>query len=154
MLFNITIQTFFQIIIILTIIFYGEVIFTIPSDRKRTYEELSNEHGSHFTILFSVFVYFLVFNTVNSRKIRREEKNVFSGIKIDFVILQIGVIIMQIFLTTYCGSLFRSKALSLRHNIICFVIGLSPLVIGLIIKFLPYFSDDETKNDNYRSLLK
>ena len=63
MLLNIFSQSIFQIIVLTVIIFYGDYIFGVPSDRELEHFTWNNVNGYHFTIFFNIFVYMQVFNS-------------------------------------------------------------------------------------------
>ena len=54
---NIVSQGIFQIIILLFILFKGDTLFGVNSDRELEHYDWNDEHGYHFTIFFDVFVY-------------------------------------------------------------------------------------------------
>ena len=59
------------------ILFKGAKIFGIPSSIHN--DVWTIENGEHFTMFFNIFVFMQVFNEINSRKLKREEINVFDG---------------------------------------------------------------------------
>ena len=73
MLLNIFSQSIFQIIVLTVIIFYGDYIFGVPSDRELEHFVWNQVNGYHFTIFFNIFVYMQVFNSINARKLQKDE---------------------------------------------------------------------------------
>jgi P-type Ca2+ transporter type 2B len=59
----------FQIIVVLTILFYGPGILNIPAGYKE-----KDENSVHYTIIFNTFVWMQLFNEINCRKLKGECK--------------------------------------------------------------------------------
>ncbi|XP_068780271.1 plasma membrane calcium-transporting ATPase 3 isoform X3 [Struthio camelus] len=66
----------YQLVIIFTLLFVGEVFFDIDSGRNAP---LHSPPSEHYTIIFNTFVMMQLFNEINARKIHGE-RNVFDGI--------------------------------------------------------------------------
>ena len=139
MLLNIISQSIFQIIVLTVIIFYGDYLFGVPSDRELEHFMWNEINGYHFTIFFNIFVYMQVFNSINARKLQKDEFNVFSGILGNWLYLVIqGVIIIgQIILVTFGGRAVRTHALSVQQHCYCLLISSMTLVWGAFVKILP-----------------
>ncbi|KAM3844130.1 plasma membrane calcium-transporting ATPase 3 isoform 5-T5 [Vipera latastei] len=73
---NILGHAVYQLIIIFTLLFVGEVIFDIDCGRNAP---LHSPPSEHYTIIFNTFVMMQLFNEINARKIHGE-RNVFDGI--------------------------------------------------------------------------
>ncbi|XP_070791273.1 plasma membrane calcium-transporting ATPase 3 isoform X16 [Pituophis catenifer annectens] len=73
---NILGHAVYQLIIIFTLLFVGEVIFDIDCGRNAP---LHSPPSEHYTIIFNIFVMMQLFNEINARKIHGE-RNVFDGI--------------------------------------------------------------------------
>eukprot|EP00340_Litonotus_pictus_P000633 CAMPEP_0170521718 /NCGR_PEP_ID=MMETSP0209-20121228/7085_1 /TAXON_ID=665100 ORGANISM="Litonotus pictus, Strain P1" /NCGR_SAMPLE_ID=MMETSP0209 /ASSEMBLY_ACC=CAM_ASM_000301 /LENGTH=1049 /DNA_ID=CAMNT_0010808745 /DNA_START=1 /DNA_END=3150 /DNA_ORIENTATION=- len=144
---NIGAQSCFQIIILTFIIFYGDLMFGVPSDRELDHFTWNNSNGYHFTIFFNIFVFLQVFNSVNARKLLRSEVNVFEGIFNNYLYLMIqGIIIVgQIAMVQFGGRALRTHALSLNQHLGCLAIASLSLVIGLLVKLLPIGIDEHTE---------
>ena len=136
---NIISQGLFQIIILLFILFYGDRIFGVNSDRELEHYEWNDQHGYHFTIFFDIFVFLQVFNSINARKLNRDELNVFEGIKNNFyyIMVQSFIVIGQIFLVSFGGRAVRTQPLSLLQHLGCILIASFSLVIGFLVKLIP-----------------
>ncbi|XP_061470218.1 plasma membrane calcium-transporting ATPase 3 isoform X11 [Rhineura floridana] len=73
---NILGHAVYQLIIIFTLLFVGEIFFDIDSGRNAP---LHSPPSEHYTIIFNTFVMMQLFNEINARKIHGE-RNVFDGI--------------------------------------------------------------------------
>ena len=139
MLLNIFSQAIFQIIVLTVIIFYGDYLFGVPSDRELEHFMWNNINGYHFTIFFNIFVFMQVFNSINARKLQKDEFNVFEGIFGNWLYLLIQTIILvgQVILVTFGGRAVRTHALSVTQHCHCLLIASMTLVCGFIVKLLP-----------------
>ena len=139
MILNIFSQAIFQIIVLTVIIFYGDYLFGVPSDRELEHFMWNNVNGYHFTIFFNIFVFMQVFNSINARKLQKDEYNVFSGILGNWLYLLIQTIIVvgQIILVTFGGRAVRTHALSVSQHCMCIGIAACTLVWGFFVKLLP-----------------
>ena len=139
MILNIFSQAIFQIIVLTVIIFYGDYLFGVPSDRELEHFMWNNVNGYHFTIFFNIFVFMQVFNSINARKLQKDEYNVFAGIFGNWLYLLIQTIIVvgQIILVTFGGRAVRTHALSVSQHCMCIGIAACTLVWGFFVKLLP-----------------
>ena len=139
MILNIFSQAIFQIIVLTVIIFYGDYLFGVPSDRELEHFMWNNVNGYHFTIFFNIFVFMQVFNSINARKLQKDEYNVFTGIFGNWLYLLIQTIIVvgQIILVTFGGRAVRTHALSVSQHCMCIGIAACTLVWGFFVKLLP-----------------
>lgn len=152
---NIGAQSLYQITILLFIIFKGDVLFGVPSDRELDHFTWNKKNGYHFTIFFNIFVLLQVFNSINARKLQRSETNVFAGIFNNWYYLFINAItiIGQVIMVQYGGRALRTQPLSLHQHLMCIAIAASCLIIGFIVKFLPV-GLDETEGVPQMSIAK
>jgi magnesium-transporting ATPase (P-type) len=152
MILNIFSQSFFQIIVLTVIIFYGDYIFGVPSDRDLEHFTWNNVNGYHFTIFFNIFVYMQVFNSINARKLQKDEYNVFTGILGNWLYLLIQTIILvgQIILVTFGGRAVRTHPLSVRQHCECLLISALTLVWGLFVKLLPIDVSEKVEQEDDR----
>ncbi len=136
---NIVSQAIFQISTLTIIIFYGDYIFGVPSDRNLEHFMWNNVNGYHFTIFFNIFVFMQVFNSINARKLQKDEYNVFTGILGNwlYILIQSIIIIGQIILVTFGGRAVRTHPLSIKQHCDCLGISALTLVWGFIVKLLP-----------------
>ena len=143
---NIISQAIFQITTLTVIIFYGDYIFGVPSDRNLEHFMWNNVNGYHFTIFFNIFVYMQVFNSINARKLQKDELNVFTGIMGNWLYILIQSIIFggQIILVTFGGRAVRTHSLSLKQHVDCLLISSMTLVWGFFVKLLPIDVTEES----------
>jgi magnesium-transporting ATPase (P-type) len=143
---NIISQSIFQITTLTIIIFYGDYIFGVPSDRNLEHFMWNNVNGYHFTIFFNIFVFMQVFNSINARKLQKDELNVFTGIMGNwlYILIQSIIIVGQMILVTFGGRAVRTHPLSLQQHSYCLGISAMTLVWGFIVKLLPIDVTEET----------
>ena len=136
---NIVSQAIFQISTLTIIIFYGDYIFGVPSDRNLEHFMWNNVNGYHFTIFFNIFVFMQVFNSINARKLQKDEYNVFTGILGNwlYILIQTIIIVGQVILVTFGGRAVRTHALSMKQHCECLGISALTLVWGFFVKLLP-----------------
>ena len=137
---NILSQGIFQILILLFIIFKGDKLFGVNSDRELEHYEWNKEHGYHFTIFFDVFVFLQVFNSINARKLNQKEVNIFEGIKdnIYYILVQSFIVLGQIILVTFGGRAVRTQPLSILQHFACAIIASLSLGVGYCVKLIPF----------------
>ena len=83
---------FYQLVVMLVLIFHGPILFDIPNGF------ISNHDPSqHLTILFNTFVMMQIFNEINARAVHGE-RNVFKNILSNklFIIIFFGTLITQV----------------------------------------------------------
>ncbi len=148
MIINIASQSVYQMAVLIVLIYYGDVIFGVPSDRELEHFVWNDVNGYHFTILFQCFVLMNVFNSVNCRKIKRTDWNVFQGILGNwlYIFIQSMTLIVQYLLIQFAGRFMRVHPLSLSQHFWCLVIALFSLVIGWLVKLIPFSSQEEPVN--------
>lgn len=141
---NIAAQSVFQIVVLIIIIFYGDVMFDVPSDRELDHYTWNNKVGYHFTIFFHIFVLMQVFNSINARKLLKSELNTFENIFNNYLYLFVQFIIIagQVTMVTFGGRALRTHPLTLNQHLGCAGIASLSLVIGFIVKLLPIGYDD------------
>jgi magnesium-transporting ATPase (P-type) len=152
MILNIFSQGIFQIIVLTIIIFYGDYIFGVPSDRELEHFMWNNINGYHFTIFFNIFVFMQVFNSINARKLQKDEYNVFSGILGNwlYLLIQSVIVIGQIILVTFGGRAVRTHALSVQQHCYCLLISSLTVVWGFLVKLLPIDVSEKVEEDDDR----
>ncbi|MGH0135584.1 UNVERIFIED_CONTAM: hypothetical protein FKN15_008639, partial [Acipenser sinensis] len=91
---NILGHAVYQLTIIFTLLFVGELIFDIDSGRNAP---LHSPPSEHYTIIFNTFVLMQLFNEINARKIHGE-RNVFDSIFRNpiFCSIVLGTFVMQL----------------------------------------------------------
>ena len=111
-------------------------------------------------LFFDVFVFLQVFNSINARKLRKSEKNVFIGIFSNYyyLIVQIFIVIGQIMIVTFGGRAVRVKRLSIIQHVQCAIISSLSLLVGYIVKVVMckgkkkiIKTDNEPEAESFRS---
>jgi len=145
---NVITQSIFQIIILTVIIFYGDWMFGVTSDRELSHYMWDDIHGYHFTIFFNIFVFLQVFNSINARKLGKNELNVFSGILDNYLYIgvQLFIVFAQILMVQIGGRALRTKPLSAYQHLLCIVIASVCIVLGFIVKLLPYGDQEDDES--------
>lgn len=135
MLKSILAQALYQLVIIFTLLFYGDVLLDIPSGRGR---QIRSTPTQHFTIIFNSFVMMTLFNEFNARKIHGEV-NVFDGIFTNpiFYSIWMSTCLAQIVIVQYGGRAFSTKSLTLDEWMWCVFMGVGTLVWEQFIKLIP-----------------
>ena len=155
---NIGTQSIFQIIILIWIIFNGDLLFGVPSDRELKHSVWNNTNGYHFTIFFNIFVMLQVFNSVNARKLLRSEINIFQGIFNNgyYIFIQLIIIGGQMLMVTFGGRALRTHPLTLKQHLGCIAIASLSLVVGILVRLLPIGIDEhiEEKRPNIRQTIR
>ena len=81
-----------------------------------------------------------VFNSVNARKLKKEETNVFEGLtsNVYYIIIQAIIIIGQIIMVSFGGVALRTQRLSVGQHFGCLLIASLGIPVNYITKnFLP-----------------
>ena len=160
---NIISQALLQIIILTIILLYGDIIFGVPSDRELHHFVWNNVNGYHLTIFFDIFVFMQLFNLINSRKLSKDEYNVFSGIleNLCFIFIQSFILLGQIIIVNCGGRAARVKPLSINQHCVCLGIASLTLICRFIVNLLPIDTTepnqdmpDQKNEDKYRGDLK
>ena len=143
---NIGAQSAFQIIILTIIIFYGDTMFGVPSDRELDHFTWNNKVGYHFTIFFNIFVFLQVFNSINARKLQKDEINIFANLFNNWLYLFIQFLIVagQITMVTFGGRAIRTHPLTPMQHLGCIAIASLSLIVGFLVKLLPIGYDEQT----------
>jgi len=131
---NILGHSYFQIIVILWMVFCGETMFYVPIGRGLSKGARPTEH---YSMIFHTFVMMQCFNEINSRKVHNE-MNVFEGIFRTslFTVIVVGTILVQFVLCEYGGIAFRTKGLPWDMHIYAVLIGAFSLIMGQLIRLI------------------
>lgn len=91
-----------------------------------------------YTIVFQVFVFMQVFNSINARKLENE-LNVFHGFFNNplFIVITLLTIVVQMILVEYGGSPVSCVQLSMNDNIKCLSLAAIMLPLAVVVKFIP-----------------
>ncbi|XP_058028664.1 plasma membrane calcium-transporting ATPase 3 isoform X3 [Ahaetulla prasina] len=132
---NILGHAVYQLIIIFTLLFVGEVLFDIDCGRNAP---LHSPPSEHYTIIFNIFVMMQLFNEINARKIHGE-RNVFDGIFSNpiFCSIVLGTFGIQIVIVQFGGKPFSCSPLNTEQWLWCLFVGFGELVWGQVIATIP-----------------
>ncbi|XP_049623426.1 plasma membrane calcium-transporting ATPase 3 isoform X1 [Suncus etruscus] len=132
---NILGHAVYQLTIIFTLLFVGEVFFDIDSGRNAP---LHSPPSEHYTIIFNTFVLMQLFNEINARKIHGE-RNVFRGIFSNpiFCSIVLGTFAIQIIIVQFGGKPFSCSPLSTEQWLWCLFVGIGELLWGQVIATIP-----------------
>jgi Ca2+ transporting ATPase len=147
---NVACQSIFQIIVLTIIIFYGDAIFGVPSDRELSHFTWNEVNGYHFTIFFNIFVFLQVFNSINSRKLSVYDINVFNNLFNNplYLLIQAITILGQVAMVQFGGRAVRTHPLTFYQHMGCLAIAALTLIVGALIKMVLMtlgIEDEETK---------
>jgi Ca2+ transporting ATPase len=132
---NIVGHAIYQLAVVFTILFFGDVLFDIDNGRE---VGLHSAPTQHFTIIFNSFVMMTLFNEINARKIHGQ-RNVFEGLNRNplFVGIWIGTLIAQVFIIEFGGAAFSTASLDIDHWIWCLLFGAGELLWGQLVTSVP-----------------
>ncbi|XP_033959845.1 plasma membrane calcium-transporting ATPase 1-like [Pseudochaenichthys georgianus] len=132
---NIVGHAIYQLAVIFTLIYHGEILLNIASGRNAP---LHAPPSVHYTIVFNTFVLMQIFNEINARKIHGE-RNVFEGILKNtiFCVILLGTLLAQILIVQFGGSPFSCVALNWQQWLICACLGLGSLLWGQVVSSIP-----------------
>uniref|UniRef100_A0A8C5T1G6 Calcium-transporting ATPase n=1 Tax=Laticauda laticaudata TaxID=8630 RepID=A0A8C5T1G6_LATLA len=132
---NILGHAVYQLTIIFTLLFAGEIFFDIDSGRN---VPLHSPPTEHYTIVFNTFVMMQLFNEINARKIHGE-RNVFEAIFRNpiFCTVVLGTFVAQIIIVEFGGKPFSCSGLTLSQWFWCIFIGVGELLWGQLISTIP-----------------
>ncbi|EQC26758.1 hypothetical protein SDRG_15408 [Saprolegnia diclina VS20] len=133
---HIVCQGLFQLIVLLIMLFQGEVIFDVPSGRRDDIQG-SDKRSIHFTMLFNTFVFMQLFNELNCRKIN-DEVNIFVGLLDNALFCGISVVqvFFQVLIVQFGGVPFKCLPLNGAQWGYCIFIGALSLPLGLLFRCL------------------
>ncbi|RXM98012.1 Plasma membrane calcium-transporting ATPase 3 [Acipenser ruthenus] len=125
---NILGHAVYQLTIIFTLLFVGELFFDIDSGRNAP---LHSPPSEHYTIIFNTFVLMQLFNEINARKIHGE-RNVFDSIFRNpiFCSIVLGTFVMQIVIVQWGGKPFSCAPLNVEQWLWCLFVGVGELLWG------------------------
>jgi Ca2+-transporting ATPase len=93
----------------------------------------------HSTIIFNTFIWFQIFNVINSRKIYGE-KNPVEGLftRSQNLLYVFGIILaLQVIAVELFGRFMSTKPLKWHHWLICVGLGALEFVVGILQRFIP-----------------
>jgi len=156
MFINIISQSGFQIIVLQIILSFGASIFDVNSDRELSHYEWKTGYGYHFTIFFNSFVFLQVFNSLNSRKLNKDQLNVFKNLfnNFLFIFIQLFIVVAQLLIVQYGGRAIRTRPLTMNQHLGCIGIASFSLLCTFIIKLLPFETENENSSDYGKDLIR
>jgi magnesium-transporting ATPase (P-type) len=100
---------------------------------------------THYSIIFTVFVFSQLFNEFNSRRLNNEW-NVFKGISKNsiFILIILVTIAIQVIVVECAGVFVKTSHLTVGQWFICFGLGALSLPVGFLAKFIPANEDPNT----------
>ncbi|XP_029665735.1 plasma membrane calcium-transporting ATPase 2 isoform X5 [Formica exsecta] len=133
---NILGQALYQLSVIFTLLFAGDLMLDI--DTGRGVAAAGGGPTQHFTVIFNTFVMMTLFNEFNARKIHGQ-RNVFQGIFTNpiFYSIWIGTCLSQVVIIQYGKMAFSTRALSLDQWLWCLFFGIGTLIWGQIVTTIP-----------------
>jgi len=104
---------------------------------------------THFTIIFTTFVFCQVFNEFNARSIK-DDRNVFKGLASNrmFIGIIVFTILVQVVLVEGAGFLLETSHLTAGQWFACLGLGTISLPVGFLMRFLPMEEDEQTFFDS------
>lgn len=126
---NIAGQVVYQMIFLFLILFAPSKIFGIA-------EADENDQSIHVsTMVFNTFVYFQVFNLINSR-VTSNDLSIFDGLFSNWVFLLIffGIGCLQAIITEFGGTAFETTHLRWDEWLVSLALGFGSLFIGAILR--------------------
>mmetsp|Transcript_12190 Transcript_12190/g.19866 ORF Transcript_12190/g.19866 Transcript_12190/m.19866 type:complete len:1099 (+) Transcript_12190:101-3397(+) len=104
---------------------------------------------THFTLIFTTFVFCQVFNEFNARSIK-DDRNVFKGLASNrmFIGIIVFTILVQVVLVEGAGFLLETSHLTAGQWFACLGLGTISLPVGFLMRFLPMEEDEQTFFDS------
>uniref|UniRef100_A0A8C6TKI6 Calcium-transporting ATPase n=1 Tax=Neogobius melanostomus TaxID=47308 RepID=A0A8C6TKI6_9GOBI len=132
---NILGHAVYQLCLIFTLLFAGELMFDIDCGRNAPLHAPPSEH---YTIVFNTFVLMQIFNELNARKIHGE-RNVFEGVHRNpiFCGIVLGTLVVQVLIIQFGGKPFSCVPLTPDQWLWCVFFGLSSLLWGQVVTSVP-----------------
>jgi hypothetical protein len=69
---SIILNSLYQIVVLVIVLFEGDKIFGVSTSIGLTVEDWNDTNGQHLSIFFDVFVFLQVFNFFNARKLKKD----------------------------------------------------------------------------------
>ncbi|CAJ1055996.1 plasma membrane calcium-transporting ATPase 1-like isoform X1 [Xyrichtys novacula] len=132
---NILGHAIYQLTVVFTLLFAGEIIFDMDSGRDAPLHAPPSEH---YTIVFNTFVLMQIFNELNARKIHGE-RNVFDGVFNNpiFCSIVFGTLVVQFVIVQFGGKPFSCVSLNLEQWLWCIFLGMGTLLWGQLVSSIP-----------------
>ena len=130
----IVMNSIYHCIILTIVLFKGDELFGV------THFSAKDDDGQHLALFFNIFVFLQIFNFFNARKLKKSEINVFSDFFINylFIVIVIGIFILQLLIVQYGGVTFQLVPLSMDQHIKSIIIGATGVIWNALCKlFIP-----------------
>uniref|UniRef100_A0A915Q3G6 Calcium-transporting ATPase n=1 Tax=Setaria digitata TaxID=48799 RepID=A0A915Q3G6_9BILA len=133
---NIVGHAVFQLIVLFTILFWGDKF--IPNVEDGRWAPLNSPPSQHFTIIFNAFVLMTLMNEINSRKVHGE-RNVFKGLFTNplFCIIWVLTLISQVLIVQFGGAWVSTAPLNKIHWAVCLACAFGTLIWGQVLATIP-----------------
>ncbi|KAL3078827.1 hypothetical protein niasHS_014609 [Heterodera schachtii] len=132
---NIFCHAVYQFTILMVLLFKGPELLNVASGIGAS---IYSPPSEHFTIIFNSFVLMTLFNEINSRKVHGE-RNVFKHLSSNhmFCIIWLSTFLAQFLIVHFGHKWFSTARLNLSQWLVCLALGLSELVYGQLVAFIP-----------------
>jgi len=132
---NIAVQSCFQLIILLGLLYSGPKIFHLPY--LDDYEDDPNKLTLD-CMIFNTFVFLQIFNEFNARVVSNS-LNVFSGLFKNFIFVGIiiATIAIQVVIIEFGGSFIETTRLTLSQWGVCVLLGFLSIPLGFVQRLIP-----------------
>ena len=137
---GIVFNSLYHIIILSIVLFKGHELFDVENFAVQPYSPDVPESGQHLALFFNIFVFLQIFNFFNARKLKKTELNVFSNFFLNylFIIIVIGIFLLQLFIVEYGGRTFGLVKLTMEQHAKCIAIGATGVIWNMLVKmFVP-----------------
>lgn len=135
---NILGQSLYQIIVLTLILFLTPSLFKIPNTADHKGKFVA-KHFVHFTIFFNTFVMIQIFNSINCRKLKRNEFNMFKDFFNNplFFVINLATFIVQVLIVQFGGEFIKTAPLTVYQHLFCVLVGAFCLLVSILIKLIP-----------------
>lgn len=156
------ISPFMRITIIFQSIYgFSVLVFLLLFSEGFSIFENSKEEKKK-TVIFNTLAFLIIFNQMNSRKIKKKDYNIFKGFSQNklFFIITLIMVVLQVMAIEYGGKPLECVPLSQDEWLFCVGAGSGSLVIGFLARILPEtwftnisFFKEEKKKDEFSDKL-
>lgn len=137
---NIVGHSVYQLAVIFTILFAGDIWFDIDSGRIDQSSDCtpSSKPSKHYTMIFNAFVMMTLFNEINARKLHGQ-RNVFSGILRNpiYIIIWIATFAAQVLIIEFGNIAFQTTPLNIEQWLWCLFLGVGDLLWAQLVTSIP-----------------
>eukprot|EP00163_Fabomonas_tropica_P010515 TRINITY_DN2067_c0_g1_i3.p1 TRINITY_DN2067_c0_g1~~TRINITY_DN2067_c0_g1_i3.p1 ORF type:complete len:955 (-),score=339.67 TRINITY_DN2067_c0_g1_i3:292-3156(-) len=143
---NICGQGFVQILVCALIMFTGHKWFNFY---------IAEASLKHYTMLFNTFVWFQVFNEINSRKLHDDSPgNIFTGLSKNyiFICIVVGTGIFQAVIVEFVGSFADTEGQSWEQWLVAVCLGFLSIPVGTLLRMIPVKNNTVSSSDDVPDL--